>query len=179
MAYVLYNAASPLSNKMPFWLPMEICVMIRDRIPDLMRIKVHVKRRYVLSYMSTMSSKFYANDVKTIDDTCEKILRRYGKSRGYIRFNIRRMRVLGQKTYPMHREIDMEILMYKDPDEISMIGLNITTHDSPNSSNSYKRYTTLQVNIFGMVKIMKALARMKWPSKGIDVWLQDVIDGNK
>jgi len=172
MAYVFYNAASPLNEKMPFWLPMEICVMIRDRIPDLMRIEVHKKKKYLFS-------EFYADDVKTIDDTCKKILKKYRKSRGYVKFNIRRMRVLGPKTYPMHRGIEMDMLMYKDPNEISMIGLNVITDDSPNSSGSLKWYTTLQVNIFGMVKIMKALARMQWPDKGMEVWLQDVIDANK
>ena len=38
MAYVLYNAASPLNEKNPFWLPIEVCLMVRDRLPVQSRL---------------------------------------------------------------------------------------------------------------------------------------------
>jgi len=41
MAYVFYNAASPLNDKMPFWLPMEICEKIDMHVPKLMMVSIN------------------------------------------------------------------------------------------------------------------------------------------
>mgnify|MGYP001088845806 CR=1 FL=1 len=41
MAYVFNNAASPLNDKMPFWLPMEICEKIDMHVPKLMMVSIN------------------------------------------------------------------------------------------------------------------------------------------
>ena len=43
MAHVFYNGASPLSEKMPFWLPKEICMMISVRTEQPMCVDILIE----------------------------------------------------------------------------------------------------------------------------------------